>query len=829
MIRKPQAVCLRNAELRTEKGELMKRTIFNENWIFFKNGQEDRKLVLDLPHDAMQTEARSEKAGTRGSGAYYEGGCYIYEKMISKAGKDETRILEFEGVYPSADVFLNGQKVGGCRYGYSMFYVDLTGKLTEEENLLRLIADNSQVPNSRWYSGAGIFRPVWMLSGGAAVIAPGSLKATTLSVDPALVRLECAVRDIGGGANIEVFGSIRLREETIAEANLTKDPETGRYSAEIAVPGAQLWSAEHPILYTAHVKLAVSGSGVDCEKVKFGIRRISWSNKGFFINGEETLLAGGCVHHDNGILGARSDREAEWRRIARMKEFGFNAVRSSHYPMSRAALDACDALGMYVMDELWDMWFQKKNPYDYAKDFPEHFKEDIDYLVKKDYNHPSVVMYSIGNEVSEPAKPEGLAVAKEIVNTLKALDPTRPTTGGINIMILLMSSMGIDLFAGNMEEQQKDSGETSEEAKEQTEKEAPQVPVDSTAFNEMISERGDQMSAASARPEADAVSSPLFELLDIAGYNYGISRYEKEGELHPERVVVGSETFPKDICKTWRQIKEKPYLIGDFMWTAWDYLGEVGIGSWVYEDGMNGFAKPFPWLLSESGAIDILGNDTAEAGLAAVAFGARKTPYIGVRPVNHPGKEPYMAMWRGTNALPSWSYKGCEGNAATVEVYSNEDSVGLFVNDVPIGKEKVSDGTAVFKTVYAPGELKAVAYDPAGNEVSESTLRSAEGRTGIRIRPEKKLTDDGLLFVNIELVGENGEVECNADTTLTVSVENGELVAFGSAKPCTLERFTDGTYSTWYGRALAVLKPAEGCTVKVSGAGVGEAAEKLTL
>ena len=713
-----------------------------------------------------------------------------------------------------------------------MFRADLTGLLTEEGNRLLVEADNSAVPNSRWYSGAGIYRPVWQLTAGRTYIVPGSLRVTTESIDPAVVRVECEA----AGGNASAAAIVKKDDAMVASVRLQKAPDSQRFTGAVMIPDPKLWSDESPELYEVTVTLVPEDFAaqaakeetltvLDEETVKFGIRTLSWGPKGFFVNGKETLLKGGCVHHDNGILGARSFAEAEWQRVAILKNYGFNAIRSAHNPMSRSALEACDALGVYVMDELWDMWFQKKNPHDYAEHFMAHFKEDIASMVDKDYNHPSVVMYSIGNEVSEPAKPEGLAVAKEIVTELKKLDSSRPTTGGINIMILLMSSMGIDLFASNMQEEEKDTGDIIEEAKQKMAEKKPETPVDSTAFNEMISQQGDQMSAASARPEADAVSSPLFELLDIAGYNYGISRYENEGTLHPERVVVGSETFPKDIYRVWQQIKKTPYLIGDFMWTSWDYLGEVGIGSWTYEESMDGFNKPFPWILAEAGALDILGNETAEAGLAAVAFGAKKS-YLAARPANHGGREPFMAMWRGTNALPSWSYRNCEGTETVVEVYGEGAEAELLLNGASLGREKLIDGQAKFKVTYEPGELRSVVYDECGQPVAGDVLQSAEGGIFIAIDVIHPLTDSGVRYYMLNLRGrKNGVVECSADTRLTVEVENGELLALGSARPNEEESYLTNTVTTYYGRALAIVRAKEGFRMTVKGEGISNIAE----
>ncbi|MDO5422405.1 MAG: glycoside hydrolase family 2 TIM barrel-domain containing protein [Eubacteriales bacterium] len=771
----------------------MKKESLCKEWLFCEQGKEKRTITL--PHDAMQEQGRNKEAPSGKNGAYFAGGIYEYEKILWAPKEWETQeiLLEFEGVYPNARVFLNGKELGGCRYGYTLFRVPLDGLRYDAQNQLLVKVDNSQQPNSRWYTGAGIYRPVWLLTAPKAHIEPDGVRITTLSYDPARISIEVkhtAKEDQPVEISIEIFDG----EEKIAEG-------TGS-SVELQIPDAKLWSDDHPYLYQCRVSLRC-GETTDTTQTTFGIRKLEWSPRGFFVNGKSVLLKGGCIHHDNGILGARSYDASEWRRIRRLKDWGFNAIRSAHNPACRAMLEACDALGVYVMDELWDMWNEAKNPYDYAREFPEHYEEDCRSIAAKDYNHPSVILYSIGNEVTEPRKPEGVRLAADLVEKMHRLDPTRPVTAGMNLTLLLLASM---------EKNPLESGE------------APAVSgqMDSTAYNQMVSEMGMQMTLAAATEPADKISSPVLDLLDIAGYNYAVSRYEKEGELHPNRIIVGSETYAYELAKTWKQVEALPYVIGDFMWTAWDYLGETGIGSWTYGEEERGFQKAYPWLLADTGAFDILGNDNAEAGLAAVVWGKRKTPYIGVRPLGHPGEEPNRAIWRGSNAVPSWSWKQCAGECAHIEVYSNQKEVELFQNGKSIGRKETVDCRADFQTVYEPGELRAVAYDSNGCNVSESILRSADEHTQIRIVPEEGYAgQDCILYLKILLTGENGEIECHSDTTLHISVTGGELLAFGSANPKTEESFLTGTYTTYYGQCQAVVRAGEEqLTVRVSGEGM---------
>jgi beta-galactosidase len=786
----------------------MKRIEFNDNWSFCKEGGVPKKITL--PHDAMSWEERSPKNPSGSAGAFFPGGKYIYEKrFILPADYIEKKVLfEFEGVYKNAEVFINDRKMGGCAYGYSPFFIPTDGVLNcGSENTIRVIVDNIDVPNSRWYSGSGIYRPVWLWVGEKEHILPEGVKITTLSYHPARIRIE--VEHVGG----EVVAQVLYQGKSVANGK-------GNF-IELEIPNAKLWSDESPELYQCHVVLSERKTSLDGSEIEeivldetteyFGIRLVEWSNQGLFINGKETLLRGGCVHHDNGILGARSYAKSEERRVRILKEAGFNAIRSSHNPASKAMLKACDRIGMYVMDETWDMWYSHKSKHDYAKDFMANYKADIKAMVDRDFNHPSVILYSICNEVSEPAQEKGVALAKEMVDYIHELDHNRAVTGGVNLMILKMASNGKGIY--------KEGGGREDEKK--------QMPNSSTLFNLITSMVGTGMNKAANSKKADALTSPCLDVFDIAGYNYASGRYPFEGKAHPDRVILGSETFPQDIAKNWSMVKKYSYLVGDFMWTAWDYLGEVGIGAWAYTEDGRSFEKPYPWLLADVGAFDILGNENAEAGYAATVWGIRKSPYIGVRPVNHPGVKPSKAVWRGTNALPSWSWQGCEGNQAIIEVYADAEKVELFLNGKSLGRKRIKDYKAVYKTKYTPGKLKAVAYNAAGTEISQSELVSAVGRIHIAARGEEETIHAGeIAYVNIEVIGENGILECNADTNLKVTVEVGELLAFGSANPRTEESFHTGCYSTYYGRAQAVVRANSAGSLKVHV--IGEGLKKVT-
>lgn len=753
----------------------MNKTNFNDDWTC--NG-----IKVNLPHDAMIHLKRDPKAESGTAQAFFPGGIYKYEKVFKRPDAKHA-ILQFEGVYKNAKVILNDKEIGGADYGYIPFFVSLDEHLKDGDNKLVVTCDNEKQPDSRWYTGAGIYRPVWLWTGNDNFIGPEAVKIETLSINPATisVKTECNTE-----VNVEIYDNDKLVAS--GKGNDLK----------LSIEDAKLWSDISPYLYKCKVS-----TNNDELNINFGIRRVSYDAQGLYINGKETLLKGGCLHHDNGILGAATYDESEWRRVKTLKDAGFNAIRSAHNPCSRALLEACDYYGVYVMDEAWDMWFSHKSKYDYASVWKDNYLDDLKAMVNKDFNHPSVIMYSIGNEVSEPASKEGIEYIKKMEYLLHSIDPNRPVTGGFNLMIIANASKGKAMY--------KEDGGLENNG-------AQMNGMNSTLFNMITNMVGPGMNKSANSKKADKATSPSLDLLDICGYNYASGRYPLEGKAHPDRLIFGSETFPQDIAKNWDMVKKYPYLIGDFMWAAWDYLGEAGIGAWAYTKDGAGFNKPYPWLLADTGAFDIIGTPNGEAFLAEAVWGTLDKPVICVQPLNH-DRKPAKMTWRGTNAIESWSWKNCEGKKAIVEVYSDATSIELFVNGKSLGKKKVKGCKTTFKTEYNPGKIEAVAYDAVDKEVSRNLLTSASSNTSIVIKPEKEVVKaNEIVYINVHIADGNGVIESNNDQKLTIEVKNGELLGFGSANPRTEERFDEGTYTTYYGNALAIIK-ANGSgelTVKVS-------------
>lgn len=751
----------------------MKRALWNSGWIFSLNGEP--AVPVELPHDAMQFSGRAPGAPSGNGSAHYLGGKYAYEKafILTEQEASKAMQLQFDGVYRNASVQINGIQVASVPYGYLPFFANCTGLVHPGKNVIRVEADNSKQPSSRWYSGGGIYRSVWLWTGAKHHIAPLGVRVTTLSCSPARIQVQTAHTD--GEIHVEIWDGETLITQAVGDT-ITLD-----------IPDAKLWSAQTPHLYRCLVRLYANGSIMDTAEQMFGIRSLHYDKTGFYVNCQRTMLQGGCLHHDNGILGAVSIPEAEERRLNILKKAGFNAIRCSHNPASSDLLDACDRLGIYVMEEMWDMWYQRKNKYDYGADFPANWQRDVEAVVNRDYSHPCVIMYSIGNEVTEPHNAQGIQQGQDIVALFHRLDPTRPTTIGLNMALVAMSAMGVGLF---------------DKVDEAAPSEAP--AINSTVFNETVS-RNNNLVMASCKEEVDALTTPILDAVDIAGYNYGAPRYPLDAEKHPRRVVVGSETFPHQLASTWRSIQSCPYVIGDFMWTAWDYLGECSIGAWTNQPDALAFSKPYPWKLADAGAFDLLGNPTGEALWASAVWKGETS--IGVRPVPYPADTLARGAWRGTNAIPSWSWDGCNGKMAEVEVYTPGKEAALYCNGVLIGRKATEDLRAMFSLPYAPGKLEAVAYDETGKQCGYAALSSAAGDLHWNIRQESEALRPGqVAFFSVTLEDPQGAVESNRDTVLSMTVTGGTLLGFGSAAPRTKSEFGGGQYPSWYGRALAAVR-----------------------
>ena len=791
----------------------MKPTPLLTGWTCRHLGDTAPGKPVTLPHDAMLAEPRTAiSAGCTNTG-WYEGYDYEYQRTLTVPENElaDTHILEFEGVYHNAEVWLNGQKAAFRPYGYTNFYVDCAPYLHAGENELRVIARNADQPNSRWYSGAGIYRPVQLWKARGAHITLNGVKIRTLSLQPAIVEVR---------VKTTAPGTVRL---TVDDLPAVQQESDGEAVFTLTLDNARLWTPETPNLYTCRVSFA------DDEVTEtFGVRKVEWGTDGFLLNGKRYIIQGACIHHDNGLLGAVCDPDAVARKVRLLKENGYNAIRSAHNPCSKALLTECDRQGMLIMDEYIDHWYIHKTEHDYVDYFNDWWHQDLTDMVEKDYNHPCVVLYSTGNEVSETAQKRGIALTKEMTDFLHGLDDSRPVTCGVNIFFNFLSSIGFGVYS---DEKAKKEAERAEKAKQRGEKTAKKKAVGSQFFNNLAGLLGDEfMKRGATLHGCDVKTRDAFANMDIAGYNYGIYRYKHDLKKYPQRLILGSETFCNDAYKFRELAKQEPRLVGDFVWAGMDYLGEVMVGSWEYADYAETFDGGPGWVSAGSGRIDLTGKPLGEALYTRVALEADNGPYIAVCPVNHTGDRHSPSAWKMTNAMPSWSWTGCEERKANVEVYARAARVELVLNGHTVGSKTLkNDCLARFSIPYESGTLEAVSYDAADHEIGRCKLQSAGGTTRLTLDAEEPTVKPGhLCYVRLRYTDENGITKPLARGNIQVQVRGGTLVGLGSACPFNKHSYLDSETDTYYGEALAIVRMGDGDAMTIA-ASDGEYSAELTV
>lgn len=791
----------------------MKATPLLTGWTCRHLGDTAPGKPVTLPHDAMLAEPRTALSAGGTNTGWYEGYDYEYRRTLTVPENElaDTHILEFEGVYHNAEVWLNGQKAAFRPYGYTNFYVDCAPYLHAGENELRVIARNTDQPNSRWYSGAGIYRPVQLWTARGAHIALNGVMIRTLSLDPAVVEVR---------VKTTAPGTVRLTMDDLPAVQQESD---GEAVFTLTLDNARLWTPETPNLYTCRVSFA------DDEVTEtFGVRKVEWGTDGFLLNGKRYIIQGACIHHDNGLLGAVCDPDAVARKVRLLKENGYNAIRSAHNPCSKALLTECDRQGMLVMDEYIDHWYIHKTEHDYVDYFAEWWHQDLTDMVEKDYNHPCVVLYSTGNEVSETAQKRGIALTKEMTDFLHGLDDSRPVTCGVNIFFNFLSSIGFGVYS---DEKAKKEAERAEKAKQRGEKAAKKKAVGSQFFNNLAGLLGDEfMKRGATLHGCDVKTRDAFANMDIAGYNYGIYRYKHDLKKYPQRLILGSETFCNDAYKFREMAKSEPRLVGDFVWAGMDYLGEVMVGSWEYADYAETFDGGPGWVSAGSGRIDLTGKPLGEALYTRVALEADNGPYIAVCPVNHTGDRHSPSAWKMTNAMPSWSWTGFEGRKANVEVYARAARVELVLNGHTVGSKTLkNDCLARFSIPYESGTLEAVSYDAADHEIGRCKLQSAGGTTRLTLDAEEPTVKPGhLCYVRPRYTDENGITKPLARGNIQVQVRGGTLVGLGSACPFNKHSYLDSETDTYYGEALAIVRMGDGEAMTIA-ASDGEYSAELTV
>jgi beta-galactosidase len=801
---------------------------FDEGWRFLRGEAPGAELpgcsdaswrTLDLPHDfsvedlpPRAPDASGEgvlwgtsvlptrtgpfdtelSAGGRDTG-WFVGGTGWYRKRFSAAAlpADEHVEIVFDGVYMNSDVWLNGTLLGNHPYGYTAFAYDLTPHLRRTgENVLAVRVRN-EGRNSRWYSGSGIYRHVWVNTTGSVRVPLWGVFVTTpeASKDKAAVSAAVQIENRGKAAR-DVAVRVRVLDSGGASVGTSETRQTlaagsaATVTQVIALSGPRLWSPSDPHMYRAEVEVLAAGVVADLVTVPFGVRRVEVdAEQGLHINGEPVKLRGGCLHHDNGLLGACAIDRAEERRVELMKAHGFNAIRTSHNPPSAAFLDACDRLGMLVMDEAFDQWERQKNAQDYHLHFADWWQRDLDAMVLRDRNHPSVIMWSIGNEIPERAQPRGVELAKALVGRIKSLDPTRPVTAAIN----------------------------------------------------------------GARGGSEGLD-PAFQFLDVGGYNYLEQAYGPDHARHPARIIVGTESFPGRAFESWAPVERHAYVIGDFVWTGMDHLGESSIGNaqlnaparpgsntpppaaqtgpapgvpgapaaaaaaFAWPAAGANISLPFPWFNCYCGDIDLIGQPKPQWYYRRVLWGLSPVEMLVQRPVPD-GRTEVISWWGWSDELPSWTWPGSEGKSLKVRVYTSADEVRLLLNGREIAVKPVPPDAQLkveFDVPYAAGELKAIAR-AKGQQVAEWVLATAGAAAGLRLRADRaalRWSRNDLAYVTVEVVDHSGQLVPDAVVPVTFEVSGaGELAAAGSANPKDVFSFRRSSPKTFHGKALAIVRP----------------------
>lgn len=749
---------------------------FDLDWQFYSGDftqAKERTLAgaksrrVDLPHDWSIEGIPAEGEPSGGDGGYFPTGVGWYRKEINAdpSWKGKKIWLEFDGVAPQCEVWFNGEKIGGHHYAYTPFKIDLTDHIDfDKENSIAVRVDNSHQPNSRWYTGSGIYRHVRLVVTEPVYIEHDTFRLTqrvlgktppsesnTKTLTARILNKETQPRDV----DVEF-------EVKDADGHLVADGQKNLSvgasgfviaSVDIDTSTFQRWSPKEPHLYTAVIRVSDQDRLLDQLSFKFGLRTVKLAaDKGLLINGQPVELVGACIHHDNGPLGAAAFDRAEERRVELLKEAGFNAIRTSHNPPSPAFLDACDRLGMLVIDEAFDGWAAPKKKHDYSTVFADKWQSDLKAMIDRDLHHPSVIMWSIGNEVYERGNIEGERLAKNLSKHVQIFGAGRPVTIALN---------GLE--------------------------------------------------GGKNWPKLDT----MFGAVNAAGYNYELHRHADDHQRVPDRVVYCSESFPTHAFESWQITQDHPYVIGDFVWSGIDYFGEAGIGR-VFNPSET--VKPhwegshFPWHGASCGDIDITGVRKPLSRYRNILWDRGEKLALAVEKPSPDGKPWQLSQWALEPLLESWTWPGQEGKPLTVQVFSRHPSVRLYLNEKLVGEKPTTrelEFRAKFEVPYASGTLKAVGFVD-GKEVETKQLVTAGPPHSIRLTADRKAIRadcQDLSFVTVEVVDAEGNLCPDADDSIEYQLEGpATIAAVGSGDLTSRESYQANPRRVYQGRGLVVVR-----------------------
>lgn len=745
-----------------------RRTLMDEHWLFQRGGAQGAEQTdyndsswrqVDLPHDWSIEDLPGThspftiNAISQVSGGFTVGGTGWYRKhfTIDSAKKGKRFIIQFDGVYMNSEVWLNGKSISKHPYGYTSFWADITERIKYNQDNIIAVKVRNEGENSRWYSGSGIYRHVWLKIWEPIHVAQWGTFVTTKTItkSSAIINVITKVTNESTLAQpVHLMTQIhdaKGKVVTVAESNETiKAGATFSFQQDIPITNPALWSVEAPALYSVVSTILTNGKIIDSEQTSIGIRTLDFDAiNGFRLNGKTLKLKGGCIHQDNGPLGAKAFDRADERKIELLKAAGYNAVRCAHNPPSTALLDACDRLGMLVIDESFDCWEGGKNPMDYHLWFKEWWQRDLESMVLRDRNHPSIIMWSIGNEIPNREKPEVIAVAQKLSNYIRQLDSTRPVTCGVN---------GVE-------------------------------------------------------PNKD----PFFATLDVAGYNYALDKYIPDHQRLPKRVLFATESFPMQAFDYWMGVEDHSWVIGDFVWTSFDYIGEASIGWLGYPQKQNFY----PWNLAYCGDIDVCGWKRPQSYYRDALWKPNQLSLFVTSPFpsfDTASKKEDWSHWDWKDVVSSWNWKGYENKPLEVVIYSSCNQVELFLNNQSLGIKSTDRSTqfiATWKVPYQAGILKAVGY-VSHKAVATALLGSAGQADHLQVSVDKNaLQADGqdLSYLTIEVVDKKGIRVPDAENLLQFTVSGpGTIAAVGNANPRSIESFQQPYRKAWQGKCLVIIK-----------------------
>lgn len=748
------------------------KLLIDNQWFFYKGGcigaekvdfDDSQWRIVNLPHDWSIEDLPgtqspfSREAISQGSGGFTSGGTGWYRKVleIPKSQKGKIIHLQFDGIYMNAEIWLNGTSLGKHPNGYTTYWYDITKLINYENKNVISVKVSNEGENSRWYSGSGIYRHVWLNFYNPIHIDKWGVSVTTQELTTDKADLNCKTTILNETDGIQIITLItRLfsKDDQIVSTIQTQQSIPARGKASInqilSVDSPTPWSVNNPYLYKLVSDVVTNGTQSDRFENFIGIRTIKFSaEKGFLLNGEEIKLKGGCIHHDNGILGARAFDRAEERKIEILKRSGFNAIRTAHNPSSEALLDACDKLGILVIEEAFDMWTDAKNLHDYHLYFSTNWSSDLEKMILRDRNHPSIILWSIGNEIPNLENENTLKTARNLADYCRLLDPSRPITAAVH----------------------------------------------------QVNEKKDG----------------IFDILDVAGYNYASDKYNEDLNRKPDRIIIATESNPLHAFRFWQGVEEHNAVIGDFVWTAIDYIGEASIGwrGFQYDENL------FPWNLAYCGDIDICGWKRPQSYYRDALWATDKVISVFVKPPTptfaHNLKKESWSNWHWHDVVADWNWENHVGLPFEVSVYSNCDKIELFLNNKSLGVNdngKENEFLTEWKVPYQPGELKAVGYSD-NHEICHAKISTSLKANQLRLKADRiniNANGQDLCFIEVEIIDEKGIINPKAQDLITFEIDGpGEIIATGNGNPTSLESYTLPQRKAWQGKCMVVVRTTE--------------------